>query len=223
MACAKQPLEEASERFESLLDVNRFESADVASLDFLELGPALVKLGDNQRYEDFRWRVIDYYNENSSAFSDRFLKIALLKPASEPLIQAMRPMMERTAESSELDAKVGDYFEASWFGMSVALFEFRRGNYSGAIQWCDKCLGYPDSNAPRTVTLKAIRAMALHMTARNPEARREFQQSLSLMDAKYREGEGRGTPVHGFWFDWSFSQILLDETRRMVAPETLNM
>ena len=178
----------ASSRFRVLLDINRFESADVSSLDYLELGPALIRMGDNEGYEDFRWQAVHHYNEISSAFADRFLKIALLKPASEPLIQALRPIADRTAEASSQDAEVGDFFEAAWRAMSVALYEFRRGNYSGAVTWCDRCLSHADTNAPRTVAVKAIRAMAYHMMARNPDARSELQEAISLMEAKYRKG-----------------------------------
>ena len=214
---------EASERFKTLLVVNRFENADVSSLDYLELGPALVNMRDNEGYESFRWTVVERYNDSSKYFADRFLKIALLKSASDPLIQALAPLAEASGEIANQNAERGNFFEAAWRAMSVALFEFRRGNYSEAVVWCEQSLGYADTNAPRAVASKAIRAMALHMMARNPEARIELQEALTLNDSRYREGMNRGTPVQGFWFDWSLSHILLDEARKLIAPETIDL
>ncbi len=212
---------EAAHYFEVLLQVNRFESADVASLDLLELGPVLVKLGDSARYEDFRHHAVERYRANGSAFADRFLKIVLLKPASEVFTVELRDMVAQTERAVQRDVEVGDFFEAAWRSMSVALYELRRGDYSTAVAWCDACLAYPDNNAPRTVAVHAIRGMAYHMMARNPEARTELAAAVNLMETKFRDGLDRGTPVHGFWFDWLFGQILMEEARRLIAPETL--
>lgn len=210
---------EASERFKVLLTVNQFESADVSSLDYLELGPVLIALDDDEGYEQFRLDAIERFRHFPSLFADRFVKISLLKPANISLMQALSPIASLAAQFAEKDAEVGDYFEAAWGAMSIALFEYRRGNYAGAFSWCKRCMDYPDTNAPRSVTIHSILALSYHMTAKKQEALVELEQGLSLFHEKYRGGEDRGTPVHGFWFDWAFAHILIEEAQRIVSPE----
>ena len=55
----------------------------------------------------------------------------------------------------------GDVFLAAWRSVSLALLEYRRGNYPQSVAWCRRCLAYPEYNAPRSATAEVILALSL--------------------------------------------------------------
>lgn len=209
---------EASARFLQLLMVNDYENADVSSLDFLEVGPCIVKAGDHDAYESFRDRVISRYDDAHRPFVDRFIKISLLRPANGLLLRKLEPMVQYGIERSGKEIQRGVYFEAAWHAMSIALFEYRSGNYSNSIQWCRSCLDTPDHNAPREVTAMALLALNFHKTASEGEALSMLDEARRLLERDRLPAHDRGTPVHGFWFDWVFAGIILDEALAEIRP-----
>ena len=102
--------------------------------------------------------------------------------------------------------------------LSLALFEYRRGNYATAVDWSQRCLAYPGPNAPRNVTAQIILALAYHQMGRAAEARDEWLAGREVVEARFRTGIDNGTPVQGFWFDWLFARILLREARAVFEP-----
>ena len=110
----------------------------------------------------------------------------------------------------------GDVFQAAWRSLSLALMEYRRGNYSTAVEWAHRCLGYPEYNAPRAATAHVILAMACHQQGQTEEARSELAQARQAIENKFHAGLERGTGVQGFWFDWVFGRILLREAMSLI-------
>jgi serine/threonine protein kinase len=208
--------QQAADRFAMLLRINQLDGVDVATLDHLERGPALIELGDTNGYESFRQEAIARFAGTPCPFADRIVKISLLLPANNRVIESLAPLGEATAKSlAEADAG-GDVFSAAWRSVSLALLEYRRGNYQGAVEWCRRCLAYPQYNAPRTAAARAILAMSCHQLGRAGEARSELIGSREIIESKFRSGLDRGTPVQGFWFDWGLARILLREATALI-------
>jgi len=207
---------EAADRFAVLLRINQLDGVDVATLDYLELGPPLIELGDTDGYEHFRQEAIARFVATPCPFADRIVKISLLLPANKRLIEALAPVAEATAQSlTEADAD-GDAFKAAWRAVSLALFEYRRGNYTKAAEWCRRCLAYPEYNAPRTATARVILAMSCRQLGRVDEAYSELGGGREIIENKYKSWADRGTPVQGFWFDWGLARILLREATTLI-------
>ena len=210
----------AADRFAQLLRVNDLDGVDVATLDYLRLGPALIELGDTNGYGRFRQEAIARFVGTPGPFADRIVKISLLLPANSRLIESLGPLAEATAKSrAEADAS-GDVFLAAWRSVSLALFEYRRANYAGAAEWCRRCVAYPQFNAPRAATARAILAMSCHQLGQLKEARSELAGSREIIESKFRSELDRGTPVQGFWFDWAFARILLREATALVETSS---
>jgi hypothetical protein len=115
----------------------------------------------------------------------------------------------------------GDVFQAAWRSLSLALMEYRRGNYSTAVEWAHRCLGYPEYNAPRAATAHVILAMASHQLGQGEDSKSELVRARQAIENKFRAGLERGTGVQGFWFDWVFGRILLREAMSLInaSPE----
>ncbi len=208
--------QQAADRFAVLLRVNQLDGADVSTLDYLEQGPPLVELGDTAGYERFRREAIARFATASSPFADRVVKISLLLPANDRILEALRPLVAATERSQAEAAANGDLFSAAWRAVALELFAERQGHHAEAVEWGRRCLAYPDYNGPRVAAARAILAIACHQLGREPEARAELEQGRAIVDRKFRGRMDRGTPVQGFWFDWAFARILLRESATLI-------
>ncbi|HTO02878.1 MAG TPA: protein kinase [Opitutus sp.] len=208
---------QAANRLVSLLAVNQLEGSDTATLDYLRCGPALIEIGDTSEYERFRQEAIARYSAAPCVFADRIVKVSLLMPANKRVLDSMSKLAELTASHlREADAS-GDVFTAAWRSVSLGLLEYRRGNFTKAMEWSQRCLAYPESNAPRMATARMILAMAYYQLGRAEEARAELLMGREVVDNKLNKGRSeRGTPIQGFWFDWAFARILLRESAALI-------
>ena len=203
---------QAADRMELLLQVNQLDGSDACSLDCLRAGPVFVELGDTNRYEGFRQGAISRFAQMPSPFADRIVKISLLLPANERLLESLKPLAVATAKYFAAADQGGDVFSAAWRSVSLGLLEYRRGNYLQAVEWCRRCLAYPGINAPRTATAQVILAMSYHRLGRTGEAQAELLAGREIIESKFRNRLDGGSPVQGFWFDWGFARILLRES-----------
>jgi serine/threonine protein kinase len=206
----------AADRFGQLLEVNRIDSSDVSSLDFLRAGPVMIELGDTIGYERFRQSAITRFTVAPCPFSDRIVKISLLLPANDRIIDSLRPLAEETAKYIAEADQSGDDFTAAWRSVSLGLHEYRRGDFRKAAEWSQRCLAYPGVNAPRTATARIILAMSYHRFGRDAEARAEFETASEIIESKFRQKPDAGGPVQGFWFDWGFARVLLRECNALL-------
>jgi serine/threonine protein kinase len=208
---------QAADRFVALLGLNQLEGSDLTTLDYLRCGPALLEIGDTSGYERFRQQAIAKYSAAPCAFADRIVKVSLLMPANKRVLDSLGTLAEQTASHlREADAS-GDVFTAAWRSLSLGLLEYRRGNFNRAVELSQRCLAYPESNAPRAATARVILAMAYHRLGRTADAQLEFQGGREIVESKLnKQRPDRGTPIQGFWFDWAFAQILLRESAALI-------
>jgi len=203
---------QAADRMVLLLQVDQLDGSDVSALDYLRGGPIFIELGDTNSYERFRQGAIARFAQTPRPFADRIVKISLLLPANERLIESLKPLAEATAQLLVEADQGGDVFTAAWRSVSLGLLEYRRGNYVKAAEWCRRCLAYPGANAPRTATAQVILAMSYHRLGRTEEARAEMAAGREIVENKFKTRLDIGGPVQGFWFDWLFARILLRES-----------
>jgi serine/threonine protein kinase len=209
---------QAAERFSTLLKVDQLDNWDIVTLDYLELGPALIELGDPSGYERFRQETIARFAGTAYPVADRIIKVSLLLPPDQNLIHDLLPHVEVAEKTFAVveESASRDVFQAAWRSVSLALIEYRRGNYAKAASWSRRCLAYPEHNAPRSATAHVILAMACAQMGQQLEAQSELRQGEEMIEAKFKGGLDRGTGVQGFWFDWVFARILLREARSFV-------
>ncbi|MBK1878358.1 serine/threonine-protein kinase [Pelagicoccus mobilis] len=208
----------AAERFRVLLKINELEGADTVSLDYLELGPVLMELGDLDAYDSFRRLAVQRFEGSEIPFTDRIVKISLLAPANQEMLAQLAPFAEASREAKLEAEEIGDTFQASWRAMAIALYEYRRSNYAAAVAEAEHCLSFPDPNAPRDAAARFVLAMAKFKMGKASEAEDAYQLASAVVREKYSVAIGKGNPVQGFWFDWAFARILGYEAGRMFGP-----
>lgn len=201
----------AADRLTSLLEVNQLEGSDVATMDYLRCGPALLEVGDAAGYERFRQEAIARFSAAPCPFADRIVKISLLLPANPRLLESLEPLARATAESLAVADKGGDTFSVAWRSLAMGILEYRRGDYAEALRWSERCVAAAEANAPRTATARLIAAMACFQLGRGEDARMNFVAAREVVDGKFKGPADRGSPIQGFWFDWVFARVLLRE------------
>jgi serine/threonine protein kinase len=212
---------DAANRFNTLLQIDQLDGWDVCTLDYLECGPALVKQGDIESYESFRQAAVARFTSGSYPFADRIIKISLLLPGHEKLMKDLRPLADVAEQSFEASTKGGDdVFLAAWRSVSLALINYRSGDYLKAAGWAGRSLNYPEHIAPRTETARVILAMSNYQLGKTSEARSELAEAREKIDNQFKVQLERGTPVQGFWFDWVFAQILLNEAIHLIESDS---
>ncbi len=202
---------DAAARFRVMSQIDRLDGADAESLDLLRYGPTLLQTGDVTEYQRFRDQALARFSSSPMAFGDRILKICLLMPAEERQLAALQGSADTTARLLAVADANGDVFTAAWRSMSLALWEYRRGNFERADAWAARCLKYAEANAPRAATADIIASMAERRLGRTADADAHLAHARDLVNAKSKDPLTRGNPVQGFWFDWQFARLLLRE------------
>jgi serine/threonine protein kinase len=209
---------EAASRFTILLQIDRLDGWDVGTLDYLECGPALIESADMENYENFRHAAVTRFASGKFPFADRIIKISLLLPSDATLLKNIGPMEAAVVKSFATNAESSDdIFLAAWRSISIALINYRSGNYETSAEWCERCLNYQDYIAPRTATAHVILAMVNQKLGKTDAARIEFTKARQIIETKYESPMDRGTPSQGFWFDWQFAHILLQEASTLIG------
>jgi serine/threonine protein kinase len=208
----------AAARFCRLLQVNEFDSWDMATLDYLECGPALIEAGNLSEYEHFRQVAVARFSGTACPAADRIVKICVLLPGDRKLTESLAPLVEETRQTFAAAERNGqeDSFRAAWQCISLGLFEYRRSDFVAAEKWSRHCLAYSEFNPPRSATAHVILAMALQQLHRPVEARSDLALGREAIDGKLRLGLDRGSAPYGFWFDWIFARILLREAQGLI-------
>jgi hypothetical protein len=208
---------DAAARFRVLSQIDQNDGWDACTLDYLRYAPALIEDGDIAGYEHFRQMAVAHLGASKLPFADRVVKISLLLPANERLLKALQPQVDIAERSiaTNTDAN-GDIFLAAWRSVSLALMEYRRGNFKKAADWCQQSLNYPEHIAPRSAAARIILAMSDHELGKTAEARAQLAEARETVENKFKSQLDQGSPVQGFWFDWVFARILLGEATALI-------
>jgi tetratricopeptide (TPR) repeat protein len=208
---------QAAERFAVLMQVNQPDDWDVTTLDYLRLGPLLLESGDMPGYEQFRQSAVAHFAKTTNPLpAERVVKVSLLTPPSAELLATLKPLAATASNSLAADfwqTHQGDDLLA-WRAFSLALMEYRLGNYANVEQWHQKSVSCADGNFVRTVTFQIVLAMTHYQTGRTDQARSELAQARQKIEDQFKklpvEGDG------GYWFDWVFARILLREADSLI-------
>ena len=213
----------AAEYYSVLVRLDLFEKSEPATMDYTKYAVALAELGDRHAYENFcRESIKQFGNTTDPNVAERIVKNSLLIPPSASLLAALSPFAEVTAKS--VPRKCGpsaDNWALPWRCMSLALMEYRRGNYAEAVNWGNRCLSYKhdSSNMPRVATVRAILAMAYHQLGQTEQARSELAESRELIEERSKTPFVAYEDWHGWWFDWFLGRLLEREAAAMIeAP-----
>ncbi len=203
----------ARDRFYQLRHASRLENAGNTSLDITRAAAAYVEGDDQPGYEQFRQRMLDDYARTTDpAVAERVVKNCLLQPGSESLLKALAPFVEvarqflsgRDYAAPQTDGRV------AWCCLSLALLEYRSGNWPEAEIWSRRCLQLGEQPPPRVAAAQAILAMSLSRSGEGSQAGAELARARTTIETRLKT-QLQPYENNAFWFDWIVARILVRE------------
>ncbi|MGA2543238.1 MAG: serine/threonine-protein kinase [Verrucomicrobiota bacterium] len=203
----------AARPYAVLWQVDQFDPWETTSFDLLVVAPTLVEAGDYKDYESFRQTSVRRYADTTNAMvAERVVKVSLLVPPSEQLLQALRPLASFADRSFSVATNDSDAeWKASWAFISLALMEYRCGAWSKSADYCRRSLAWPAANPARDATAQVILSMACCQMGQSAEAGTSLDKGREAIENEFANGLDPGDGSRGFWFDWVFARILLRE------------
>ncbi|HEY4414943.1 MAG TPA: serine/threonine-protein kinase [Verrucomicrobiae bacterium] len=202
----------AAEYLSILVKVDQFETSDISTLDHTKCAVVLIEMHDDIAYRQFcREAIRQFAGTTDPIIAERTVKNSLLLPADAALLNSLAPLADLAAKSfsfPENAASGNNSWMMPWRCVSLALMEYRRSNFSGAVDWCNRCLTYNNDSPSRLATAYAILALAHHQLHQTENAHAELMQSRELIENKFKSGLTAGDGSEGFWFDWILARIL---------------
>jgi tetratricopeptide (TPR) repeat protein len=195
----------------------RVTSFDVGWI-LMAVGIAQVEAGKTEDYEKLQHMAIaNYGNSSNYIFSAIILKSCLLTPAGPRVLEGMQPLADTVAQ--RLDSRSSDAIDAeqgAFASMSMALMEYRKGNFDRALEWCRRSLEFPDTNDARSATVHAIGAMAARKLGQLELANSELAGSQEIAKrALAPDPMAFQSQSQGYWQDCGIARILLKEAENM--------
>jgi hypothetical protein len=216
---------QAADRYLVLMHVNHVDKADQgtgATADLLTAAPLLIEAGDLEGYERVRRLALARLSGTSDpGASEQFLKTSLLLPADPELMKALEPFARLVSNSlvtyspREND---GRYYLASWRAMALALWEYRSQNYTGCLDWLDKCLHYQEKSISCVAGAHLLESMANHHLGRTKEAETGFNSAKAMVEDYFSKELELGNEKDGRLAGWIMNAIFLREAENLVHP-----
>jgi tetratricopeptide (TPR) repeat protein len=214
---------EAAANFAVLVQLDGLDDRSVNIYDCQFYAAALVQCGDTNGYEKFRQAALSRYGDMTDGTEAAMLicKITLLLPADEKTMARLARLYEVLLRGQKNPAPPAS--NKTWDCLSLAMVDYRRGDYPKTIERCRLCL-----NAPlvlgRTATAQAILALACHQLHQDAEARAALAQgrqvNKTLMDPEWMFPLGKldGNAVYKMsrLFDGVFGQMMLNEASALI-------
>jgi tetratricopeptide (TPR) repeat protein len=209
--------EMARQRFEQ---VRQAASVKRAPADHLCSGMAAVKLGDETGFLRLRDEALHRFKDltDNEDAAETVMKLSLLRPLGETPAGALAPfvqVLERTVARAG-PIKKGTTTSVAWDLMLLGLLEYRRGNYSQAMEWCRRSLDTSTFMPLPTVMDRVILAMCFHKLGDAAAARSELGQAKSPVMGGMNRGFDKW-----HWHDWVFARLLLQEAEGLIPQPPL--
>jgi serine/threonine protein kinase/TPR repeat protein len=206
-----------------LVQVEPPENWNDLSMDCEYVAQVMIECDDTNGYEKFRQAVISRFaGTTNPVIAFRICRISLLLPANPQTLSRFIPRYDLMIRGQS-DHQVSDT-DSSWNYLSLALVDYRRGDYRKSIQWCSMpWLRWGQLGQPAGA--QAILAMAYNQLHQDADAR-------AALNNGRRENEATGgyPYLHVFsfgtlstrtddlypLFDGLLGQQLLNEASRLI-------
>lgn len=207
---------QAIERFAVLCEINASEQVN-SYADDCRYAMLLVDQGQLAAYDRFRESLIARdAGTDDPAVAERTIRECLLTPANPDILSALQSFADLTKKRLEARQNPLPPHMAAYYAYSLALLDYRSGEYSAAVEWCDRALKYSEGVLSRDVSIRLIRTMARVQLGENAKAQEELKAAQKVIENRPKSETDRRGAWQGFWFDWVCAQIHLVEAKELI-------
>jgi hypothetical protein len=210
---ARKRWREVADRFEVVERVAELDTWDSVTRDHQSYGVALLMAGDVAGFERFRAEHVRRFAEvtNGNAVQ-RVLRTCLLLPADPASLARLRPLGERAERWA-----TGINLRNEWTTISIALWRYRTGDMLGAEKIARRYAMDEGRGPACTTALRLILALSGWEQGHDAEARASLEAARAVLTERFAQELPSGNLHDGFWYDWAFAYILLQETEKTIA------
>jgi tetratricopeptide (TPR) repeat protein len=170
-----------------------------------------IETGDLPRYRARCQEVLDRFENSEDPLAcEQAVKACLLHPDAMVDLERVQRLADRAAA-----AATGRF--RRWCHLVQGLAQYRRGNFSDAIEHVRHCLHHEGDPLYLTATPLLVQAMAQQRLGRHAEAQESLGQASLLLEPVRRPEDA---PLDSLWPDWLRYQILRREAEQVVNAGT---
>ena len=150
-----------------LFQLNALEDEDGASWDCEFVTSPMILCNDTNGYEKYRQAVISRFaNTTNPVIAYRVCRTSLLLPADAKTMSRLSPLYDLIIRGSSDPG--WEQWHKGWKYLSLALVDYRRGDYPKSIEWCQHSLA-GKFNIGQNAAAQTILAMAYHQLHQDAE------------------------------------------------------
>lgn len=188
------------------------------SITFIPAAATLSQAGDRVRYDALRQTAIQRFKQTTNLIAaEQVVKSVLLMPASSETLSELEPLaalLQRAIDTGD-PSLVGNQDRLAWTEFSLALLEFRRGDYAIADGWATRYESARGRILPRDASLDCLMAMIAWKSGRREEAIARLRTGKKAIDSVFSQKLELGNS-NSFWFDWVNARILCREATALI-------
>lgn len=216
---------EAADRFSVLVEVNQVDKTDhsnKATSDLLMAAPLLVEAGNITRYNQMRRMELTRLGGTTNLFAaGHLLKTSLLVPADPSAMAMLDPLAKLLADNHASKNETDDDGSslAAWHTFTLALWEYRRGNFATAADWLEEssnCTGRARSCIAITHILSG---MTLLQMGKIQAAEDELDIGRKQVENHFTKQLKLGDSRSGTLAAWLTARILLHEAEELSSNQ----
>ncbi len=211
---ARQRWSEAADRFAIVERVGQLDGWGAVTIDHQAYGVLLLMSNNLPGYETFRLGHAEHFAEvdNGDAVA-RVLKLCLLRPANAQLQKRLHPLGECVEGwfSTLPNHLVG------WASIPLALWRYRQGDIPGTRQAATQAYNERLHTSALTACKRVLLAMCALREGHPDTAAPLLATAQADIAAKFTSGLSEGNSSNGYWYDWVFAKLLLNEANALAA------
>jgi serine/threonine protein kinase len=195
----------AADRFMALLKIDKLDRSAQIPFDYQACSVSLAQGGDPTQFGSFWQMAVTNYADKPNA---SILISCILLPLDSSQITTLQPMVN--ALEAQLSAAARSRLN-EWDLMPFCLWQYRCGNYHPSIDWCQRALTQTQKFQSCDAAIHLVLAMDYYQVGRTNEAADQLAEGRHIVEAKFKAGLDHGRSGAGFWFDWIYDRLLLQE------------
>jgi len=189
--------------FQYCLQHNQKDSLDHTTMDYQNAAVACLKLRDEPGYLRVREEMATRFRDlDQKKVAARTLNVSIMRSLDDQTTARLQPFADRLRDT--LQKQTGGYDAES--ALRLALFEFRRGNFTNAIDSARRSAASVSGVALPNAMIHVISAMSLHHLGNHSAVPLELAQAKNLTETGF---DLEFDMWH--WRDWILLRFLLQE------------
>jgi tetratricopeptide (TPR) repeat protein len=191
------------------LKANQADSLDHATMDFYDAAVACLELGDQTRYLRLRDEMASRFQDPDERTAQRTLSVNLILPIDARTATRLEPFAARLTRALQERTSENDFVSS----ILLALFDFRRANYTNAIAGARRSAANISGVAMPNALQHLIVAMSVFQLGNHSAAAEELEPVQNVITTGFNLDFDMW-----HWRDWFLVRSLFREASSTFSP-----